>query len=159
MSSKNEQTKLDVAQKNVFHKPLIELSSTQSASTDLPATTIKTGFCTDSAPIAATLTNAFLDFSAKSGLDLRQKGVGPGERWCIEAARWKDAMDSKIEDMPRVKLDSTHVKALDSVGMDVLQKFQAGQELGKAHEVPGKSPSLGKVARESSQIGGKEPKA
>jgi len=112
--------------------------------------------CNARNPIAATLTNAFLDFSASSGTDLRKAGVGAGQRFCLSAAQWKGAVDKGVKDVPRVKLECTHVKALDSVGLDVLKKWKADADNEKKVEIPNHG---GGLARESSEIGGKEPRA
>ncbi|KAI8938192.1 hypothetical protein NX059_005856 [Plenodomus lindquistii] len=150
MSGKNEQGVMDVTQKNVFQKPLHKLSSPSSVPKSLPSS-LQAGMCNPSNPIAATLTAAFLDFA-----DLRKSGVNSGDRFCISAATWKGAVDKGIKEVPRVKLECTHEKALDTVGIDVLQKWKADADNEKKVERAG---DAGGLARESGEIGGKEPRA
>ncbi|KAJ4299502.1 hypothetical protein N0V90_004747 [Kalmusia sp. IMI 367209] len=156
MSSKHEQNAVDVKQKNVFEKPLTQLSSTKSSASNLPAS-VKSGFCTERSPIAATLTAAFLDFSSKNGFDLRSSGVEPGSRYCIEARIWKQAVDAGIQDVPRVKLEATHEAALQSLGLDTLKKWKAEQDNDSGVVWP--KDQVGGAVRESGEIGGKEPRA
>jgi uncharacterized protein (DUF2237 family) len=113
--------------------------------------------CTSKNPIAAILTNAFLDFSSSNGTDLRKAGVGPGQRFCLEASTWKSAADKGIKEVPRVKLESTHEGALKSVDLNTLKRWAAEQENQGKVVRPGESKES--FARESSEIGGKEPKA
>ncbi|OAL01028.1 hypothetical protein IQ06DRAFT_304726 [Phaeosphaeriaceae sp. SRC1lsM3a] len=113
--------------------------------------------CTTSNPIAAVLTSAFIDSLASHGTDLRKAGVGPGQRYCIEASSWKSMADQGGEGVPRVKLESSHESALKSVDMDMLKKFAAGQDNESKHGA--ERPGAGKFVRESKEIGGKEPKA
>lgn len=142
----------------VFQKPLHQHSNprSQPSSSPLPSA-IKTGFCNEAAPIAATLTDGFLDFSANRGLDLRKQGVGPGQRYCLEAARWKDALSGGVDEegVPKVKLSSTHEAALGSVGMEQLKRWAAEGDVEKGVVWPGSRGAI----RESGVIGGKEPKA
>ncbi|KAF2846712.1 hypothetical protein T440DRAFT_540772 [Plenodomus tracheiphilus IPT5] len=150
MSGKNEQGSMDVTQKNVLKAPLHKLSSPSSTSKTLPST-LHPGLCTPNNPIAAILTAAFLDFA-----DLRKSGVSAGDRFCISAAMWKGAVDKSIKDVPRVKLECTHEKALEMVGLDVLRKWGAEPDVEKKVERAG---DKGGLARESGEIGGKEPRA
>ncbi|KAI4914918.1 hypothetical protein J4E90_004954 [Alternaria incomplexa] len=159
MSGKNQQGKMDVTQKNgtaVFNAPLHKHSAEAKTPSNLPST-INAGMCTSSNPIAAILTNSFLDFSSSNGTDLRKAGVGPGQRYCLEASSWKSAADKGIGEVPKVKLESTHESALKSVGLDTLKKWAAEQE-NQGHVIrPGQGK--GGFVRESDQIGGKEPRA
>lgn len=59
--------------------------------------------------------------------------------------------------MPKVKLEGTHVAALDVVNLDVLKKWAAGQDVDRGVEWT-KDKRSGFV-RESGEIGGKEPRA
>merc|ERR1712098_124207 len=43
--------------------------------------------------VAATLTDPFLDFPASRGNNLRSIGLTAGCKWCLCAARWKEAVD------------------------------------------------------------------
>ena len=119
--------------------------------------TLHAGQCTPSHPLAAILTASFLDFSAAQGTDMRKKGIEAGTRYCMDAKTWKSALDEGIDDLPRVKLECSHQKALDSVGLNVLKKWAAGQDVGGHVVRPGEAGQG--LARESKEIGGKEPRA
>lgn len=97
------------------------------ASKSIPSSSFKPGFCDSTTPIAAELTQSFLTFAAKhGGINLAQMGVRPGQRWCVEAARWRETVDRAAEEgveVPRVKLECTHESALESVGLDVLRRY------------------------------------
>lgn len=67
----------------------------------------------------------FLEFSRQSGNDLSTPapqvgfpGLRPGDRWCVCAARWKQALDAGCA--PKVYLASTHQRALDYVSLEEL---------------------------------------
>jgi hypothetical protein len=111
-------------------------------------------------PLAVSLTSAFLDWSQTQGTDLRKSGIKEGARLCTYVNTWKAAVDSGVKDIPRIKLEATHHHALDMVGMDVLKKYAADQDNRRA-ESRVVMPKEGKqsIARESNEIGGKEPKA
>ncbi|KAF2264149.1 hypothetical protein CC78DRAFT_580655 [Lojkania enalia] len=76
---------MDVRQKNseillqplfVFQKPLIQRSNPRSVKIQgVDANSISTGLSSGSAPIVATLMDAFLDFSGSKGSDLRKLEV------------------------------------------------------------------------------------
>jgi uncharacterized protein (DUF2237 family) len=62
-------------------------------------------------------TASFLEFSASRGNDLSTPipqydfpGVRPGERWCLCATRWQEALDAGHA--PPVLLNATHLEAL-----------------------------------------------
>lgn len=116
--------------------------------------------CSSEMPLALNLTSSFLDWSQKQGTNLRKSGFKEGARLCGYVSTWKAAIDAGIEDVPRVKLEATHHHALDIVGMDVLKQYAADQD-NKRAESRVVLPKEGKqsIARESDQIGGKEPKA
>jgi hypothetical protein len=111
-------------------------------------------------PLALSLTSSFLDWSQQQGTDLRKSGIKEGARLCGYVNTWKAAVDAGIQDVPRVKLEATHHHALDIVSMDVLKKYAAEQDNRRA-ESRVVMPKEGKqnIARESDQIGGKEPKS
>ncbi|KAF2023844.1 hypothetical protein EK21DRAFT_80000 [Setomelanomma holmii] len=157
MSMKNEQGSMDVKQKNVLQKPLHKHSAEPTAPKNLPST-LHAGFCTAQNPIAAILTSCFLDFSASQGTDLRKFKVEAGGKYCLDASSWKGMAD-KGGDVPKVKLESTHVAALEKVDLGVLKKFAAEQErqsLGGASRAGDGDQSF---VKESQEIGGKEPRA
>ena len=71
---------------------------------------------------------SFLEFSRFRGNDLSTpmpehgfSGLNPGDRWCLCAARWKEAYEAGIA--PRVYLRSTHKRALEIVPLAELSKF------------------------------------
>ena len=99
----------------VFNAPLHKHSSESSAPKILPSS-LHAGYCTAANPIGAQLTSAFI---RASGL----KDVSAGQRFCVSAASWKKVAD-KGEDVPGVTLASSHVGALDVVGLDVLKKWE-----------------------------------
>ncbi len=76
--------------------------------------------------ICARMTADFLRFSLSRGNDLitprpeyRFAGLRPGDRWCLCALRWKEALDAGVA--PPVFLTSTHQRALDYVTIEQLQ--------------------------------------
>lgn len=76
--------------------------------------------------ICAEMTEAFLAFTRSMGNDLSQSvpelgfpGVKPGDRWCVCAARWKEALDAGAA--PPVVLEATHIGALEHVDLDDLR--------------------------------------
>ena len=76
--------------------------------------------------VCAVMTDEFLSFSKYVGNDLstprpefRFDGLRAGDHWCLCAARFLQAADEGCA--PKVKLASTHIKALDIVSLDVLR--------------------------------------
>jgi hypothetical protein len=79
--------------------------------------------------ICARVTAEFLDFSSERGNDLvtprpeyRFKGLKPGDRWCLCANRWAEAMESGVA--PPVVLECTHANALKFVTLEQLEKHR-----------------------------------
>lgn len=77
--------------------------------------------------VCAKVTQAFLDFSLARGNDLvtprpeyRFAGLRDGQRWCLCALRWKEALAAGVA--PPVVLESTHQKALQFVELDELRR-------------------------------------
>ncbi len=73
-------------------------------------------------------TEEFLDFSIAVGNDLSTPnsmhqfpGLKPGDRWCLCALRWKEALESNKA--PKVVLESTHMSMLEFVDLEVLQEY------------------------------------
>ena len=71
----------------------------------------------------------FLAFSALRGNDLstplpshRFAGLKPGDRWCLCANRWREALEAGFA--PPVILESTHSKALEFVTLAQLEKHR-----------------------------------
>ena len=76
--------------------------------------------------VCAVMTADFLAFSAAQGNDLSTPrpefafpGLKPGDRWCLCAPRWKEALDAGMA--PPVVLDSTHEETLAIVPLGVLK--------------------------------------
>ena len=68
--------------------------------------------------VCAVMTAAFLEFSKSRGNDLSTPmpqlgfpGLRPGDRWCLCAPRWREALEAACA--PRVVLRATHEGALD----------------------------------------------
>jgi uncharacterized protein (DUF2237 family) len=76
--------------------------------------------------ICARMTQEFLIFSLQRGNDLmtprpeyRFAGLEPGDRWCLCALRWKEALEAGVA--PPVILDSTHANALEVLSLAQLK--------------------------------------
>ncbi|MDX2181708.1 MAG: DUF2237 domain-containing protein [Bryobacteraceae bacterium] len=77
--------------------------------------------------ICCQVTQEFLSFSFACGNDLstpmpqfRFPGLQPGDRWCVCAGRWKQALDAGMA-CP-VILECTHEAALEYVTLDELKR-------------------------------------
>jgi uncharacterized protein len=75
--------------------------------------------------VCAIMTAEFLQFSVIAGNDLSTPhpewgfpGLSPGDRWCVCAARWHEALNAGCA--PRVVLAATHARALEVVAIDDL---------------------------------------
>jgi uncharacterized protein len=89
--------------------------------------------------ICAVATREFLEHQRIVGNDLstpmpqyRFPGLQPGDRWCVVAARWLQAYEDGVA--APVVLAATHVRALETVPLDVLREH--------AVDVPGDLSSL-----------------
>ncbi|WP_334155140.1 DUF2237 family protein [Tepidimonas sp.] len=76
--------------------------------------------------ICTKVTAEFLAFSLQRGNDLvtprpewRFAGLKPGDRWCLCALRWKEALEAGAA--PPVILEATHEAALQVVSLSDLQ--------------------------------------
>ena len=76
--------------------------------------------------VCVKVTAEFLAYSASRGNDLstsrpeyRFRGLKPGDRWCLCAMRWREALVAGMA--PPVVLESTHERALDFVSLEALQ--------------------------------------
>ena len=76
--------------------------------------------------ICAVVTAEFLEHQRGIGNDLtspmpayRFPGLKPGDRWCLCAPRWKEALDAGAA--PQVVLESTHEETLAIVPLGVLK--------------------------------------
>jgi uncharacterized protein (DUF2237 family) len=77
--------------------------------------------------ICAQMTEEFLDFSREQGNDLSTPmpeigfpGLVPGDRWCVCAARWREALEAGCA--PPVVLAATHEETLAVVPLDALRR-------------------------------------
>lgn len=113
--------------KNVLGTPL------RTCSTDPMTGFFRTGCCDTGADdlglhiVCAEMTADFLVFSASRGNDLSTPnpwfgfpGLRPGDRWCLCATRWKEALDAGAA--PPVVLEATHMAALEFVDLDDLKR-------------------------------------
>lgn len=115
-----------VPQRNVLGDELIACSMT-------PLTGYyRTGCCENHGDdpglhvVCCELTAEFLEFSAARGNDLSTPapeygfpGLRPGDRWCVCAARWVEALEAGTA-CP-VVLAATHVSALEFIDLDDLR--------------------------------------
>lgn len=76
--------------------------------------------------VCAVMTEAFLAYSRSVGNDLTTprpdlafEGLKPGDRWCLCAPRWKEALDAGAA--PQVVLESTHEETLAIVPLGILK--------------------------------------
>lgn len=76
--------------------------------------------------VCARVTEEFLAFSRRAGNDLSTPrpayhfpGLKPGDRWCLCAARWKEALEAGVA--PPVVLEATHASALEYVDRSSLE--------------------------------------
>ena len=77
--------------------------------------------------VCVRVTGEFLAFSKLRGNDLSTPvpefgfpGLEPGDRWCVCAARWREALEAGMA--PRVVLAATHERALDYVSLEDLKR-------------------------------------
>ena len=78
--------------------------------------------------VCAVMTAEFLAFSKSRGNDLSTPmpqfgfpGLKPGDRWCLCAPRWQEALDAG--QAPRVALRATHQDALAYCKLEDLKRF------------------------------------
>ena len=78
--------------------------------------------------VCAILTDEFLEFSASVGNDLATSrpefgfvGLKAGDRWCLCAPRWVEAMEAGVA--PRVVLAATHARTLDWCELGDLKRY------------------------------------
>lgn len=76
--------------------------------------------------VCVIMTEDFLRFSMSAGNDLSTPrpefdfpGLRPGDRWCVCAPRWKEALDAGIA--PPLVLEATHEEVLAIAPLSVLQ--------------------------------------
>jgi uncharacterized protein (DUF2237 family) len=106
----------------------------ESCSTD-PVTGFYRNGCCETGPhdlglhtVCAVMTAEFLAYSRRVGNDLSTpnpemnfQGLKPGDRWCLCAGRWKEALDAGAA--PDVVLEATHEETLAVVPLGVLKDF------------------------------------
>ena len=109
-------------------------SELQPCSTD-PVTGFFRNGCCETGPhdqgmhtVCAVMTAEFLAYSKSVGNDLSTPrpdldfpGLRPGDRWCLCAPRWKEALDAGAA--PQVVLESTHEETLAIVPLGVLKDY------------------------------------
>ena len=113
--------------KNVFEKPLALCSKNPMAGF------YRNGFCETGADdgglhtVCSQVTKEFLEFTRSKGNDLSTPhpdygfpGLKPGDRWCLCAARWKEAKDEGIV-LPLI-LEATHKATLKIIPKDQLSQ-------------------------------------
>ncbi|MGF1495734.1 MAG: DUF2237 family protein [Elainellaceae cyanobacterium] len=83
--------------------------------------------------VCAEMTEEFLTFTKSRGNDLSTPmpmynfpGLKPGDRWCLCASRWKEAMDAGVA--PPVVLESTHASTLEYVSINELKQYAIGDQ-------------------------------
>ncbi len=115
-------------QRNVFGEPIETCS-------DRPLTGFYRTGCCETGPddhgvhtVCVLATAEFLAFSKMRGNDLSTPlpefgfpGLEPGDRWCLCAARWKEALDAGMA--PRVVLRATHEATLEIVPLEELKRY------------------------------------
>ncbi len=76
-------------------------------------------------------TAEFLAFSKDRGNDLSTPapeygfaGLQPGDRWCLCAERWREALDHGAA--PQVYLEATHILALEFIDLSDLETHAVG---------------------------------
>ncbi|MBS3744693.1 MAG: DUF2237 domain-containing protein [Wenzhouxiangellaceae bacterium] len=83
--------------------------------------------------VCAVLTDEFLEFSRARGNDLTAAnpafgfpGLKAGDRWCLCASRWLEAYRAGCA--PRVDLEATHRRTLETVPLAALESHARGAE-------------------------------
>ncbi|WP_347239501.1 DUF2237 domain-containing protein [Microcoleus sp. FACHB-68] len=77
--------------------------------------------------VCAQMTEEFLNYTKLRGNDLSTPvpafnfpGLKPGDRWCLCASRWKEALDAGVA--PPVVLPATHASALEYASLNELKQ-------------------------------------
>jgi len=83
--------------------------------------------------VCAVMTAEFLALSKYLGNDLstprpeyRFPGLKPGDQWCLCAGRFLQAHEEGAA--PRVRLSSTHLRALEVVPLEVLERYAVPED-------------------------------
>jgi hypothetical protein len=115
-------------QRNVYGEPLKSCS-------ERPLTGFFRSGCCHTGPedlglhtVCVEVTAEFLAFSKAAGNDLSTPqpdfgfpGLKPGDRWCLCAARWREAFEAGKA--PRVILGATHEATLELVELKDLKRY------------------------------------
>lgn len=123
-----------MAEQTLF--PLNVLGSKLEKCCDEPKTGyFRDGFCrtnhqdVGSHVVCAIVTKEFLEFTKSKGNDLSTPrpefnfpGLVEGNRWCLCALRWKEALDAGVA--PPVIMESTHEKTLEYITIEDLKRYQ-----------------------------------
>ncbi|HEU4621758.1 MAG TPA: DUF2237 domain-containing protein [Burkholderiaceae bacterium] len=87
--------------------------------------------------VCAKVTQEFLEYSRTRGNDLvtarpewNFPGLKPGDRWCLCAARWREALEAGVA--PPVILEATHEAALAIVNLAELKYHALVDEEGSS---------------------------
>ena len=115
-------------ERNVLGEPL------QPCSSDPLTGFFRNGYCTTGPDdvgrhvVCAEMTAEFLAFSKRAGNDLSTPmpdygfpGLQPGDRWCLCAPRWKEALDAGCA--PQIVLEATHEETLAITPLGVLKDY------------------------------------
>ena len=116
------------SQRNVYGEPLQTCS-------ERPLTGFFRTGCCHTGPedlglhtVCVEVTAEFLEFSKSRGNDLSTPqpdfgfpGLRPGDRWCLCAARWREALEAGSA--PRVVLAATHEATLEIVALKDLKRY------------------------------------
>jgi uncharacterized protein (DUF2237 family) len=83
--------------------------------------------------VCAQVTQSFLEFTQSRGNDLSSPitgsnfpGLKPGDRWCLCALRWKEALEEGVA--PPVILEATHEAVLRYVSLEELKHHAQKRE-------------------------------
>jgi uncharacterized protein (DUF2237 family) len=83
--------------------------------------------------VCAQVDDIFLAYTKAMGNDLSTPaphfgfpGLKPGDRWCLCALRWKEALEAGVA--PPVVLSATHESALRHVAIDALKQHAVDEE-------------------------------
>ena len=123
-------TRYDEAARNVLGGELASCSTS-------PMTGFYRNGCCETGPhdtgmhtVCAVMTAEFLAFSKAMGNDLSTPrpefafpGLKPGDRWCLCAPRWKEALDAGMA--PPLVLEACHEETLAIVPLGVMKDFAA----------------------------------
>jgi uncharacterized protein len=81
--------------------------------------------------VCAQMTAEFLAYTKAQGNDLSTPvpafqfpGLKPGDRWCLCAARWQEALEDGVA--PPVVLEATHAAAVEHVALADLKEHAIG---------------------------------